>query len=160
LPGGIRAKSTGIGRDPNPSEVEPISIPANCHRDIRLHESVAVVMACIRKKIHFFLRNAQYPRAKLAYQLRAAPTVSRIRPLVAATGIVQESKQLYDPRTCLRALGDRQAMQTHARPMSATVRPMPIDVYELAANGRHQLGRDRGAGGARRLNVQPAHWLP
>ena len=153
MPRGIRAKSIGIGRDPNPSEAEPISVPANCHRDIRLHESVAVVMASIRKKICFFLCYAQCPRAKLAYQLRAALAMSGIRPLVAATGIVQESEELYDPRTCSRALGDRQAMQTHTRPMSATVRPMPIDVYELVANGRTQLGRDRGAGGVRRLNV-------
>jgi hypothetical protein len=70
-----RAQILGVRRDPNPSEIESVCVPAGLNRSITLGQSVAVCTASLGKQEHFLVRGLEKAPLQLPCK-QSAPLVA------------------------------------------------------------------------------------
>lgn len=137
---GRRAQASRVGDDADPSQIEPVRIPAGLDGDIVVGVADGVAAACLQQEVELAIGEKDVRSQQGGREARGTPTVLAVKPVVRAAGIVQEGKELDDLGNGSRAGGELQSIQAYARPVADAMDSVPVQLVAVPDYGDERRG--------------------
>lgn len=138
--GGVGAEEVDVRPDPDPPDVEAVSVPAHLHGGIGEDEPLGVESAGVLEQLELRRGELEVGTIELLGVRRGAHAVPWVRLFVGAAAVVEQGEQLDDERVGVDDAREASAVLAHAHPVLVAVWPLPGE-RELLPDRLEQLTR-------------------